>query len=126
MDHKNVVLSPLQFVGAQLMMLSPISVFLWLPGVIWLLVSRRSREWRFLGWTYVVFLMLMFATRDAKDYYLAAIYPAIFAAGGVGWQALLKRRSTGLAPAGLRNAPRRHRDSHPADVVADPDPAAMA
>jgi 4-amino-4-deoxy-L-arabinose transferase-like glycosyltransferase len=93
-DHKNVVLSPLQFMGAQVMMLSPLSVFLWLPGVIWLLVSRRSRPWRFLGWTYIVFLVLMMATRDAKDYYLAAIYPAIFAAGGVAWQALLKRRST--------------------------------
>jgi 4-amino-4-deoxy-L-arabinose transferase-like glycosyltransferase len=93
-DHKNVVLSPLQFMGAQMQMLSPFSVFLWAPGVIWLLVSRRSREWRFLGWTYLVFVILMMATRDAKDYYLAAIYPAIFAAGGVCWQALLKRRST--------------------------------
>jgi 4-amino-4-deoxy-L-arabinose transferase-like glycosyltransferase len=94
-DHKNIVMSPLQFLGAQVMMLNPLSMFLWVPGVIWLLVSRRSREWRFLGWTYLVFLALMFATRDAKDYYLAAIYPAIFAAGGVCWQALLKRRSTG-------------------------------
>ena len=94
-DHKNIVMSPLQFLGAQVMMLNPLSTFLWVPGVIWLLVSRRSRDLRFLGWTYVVFLALMFATRDAKDYYLAAIYPAIFAAGGVCWQALLKRRSTG-------------------------------
>ncbi len=99
-DHKNTVLSPLQFLGAQVLMMSPFSVFLWLPGVAWLLVSRRSRQWRFLGWTYVVFLVLMFATRDAKDYYLAAIYPAIFAAGAVCWQVLLKRRSTGwLVPA---------------------------
>jgi hypothetical protein len=93
-DHKNVVLSPLQFLGAQVMMLSPISFPLWFAGVVWLLVTRRSREWRFLGWTYLVFLMLMFATRDAKDYYLAAIYPAIFAAGGVAWQALLAKRAT--------------------------------
>jgi 4-amino-4-deoxy-L-arabinose transferase-like glycosyltransferase len=99
-DHKNVSLSPLQFLGAQVMMLSPFSVFLWLPGAIWLLASSRSRPWRFLGWTYLVFLVLMMATRDAKDYYLAGIYPAIFAAGGVCWQALLKRRSTGwLVPA---------------------------
>jgi 4-amino-4-deoxy-L-arabinose transferase-like glycosyltransferase len=93
-DHKNVVLSPLQFVGAQVLMLNPLSLPLWFAGVVWLLVSRRSREWRFLGWTYLVFLALMLATRDAKDYYLAAIYPAIFAAGGVAWQALLRRRST--------------------------------
>jgi MFS family permease len=93
-DHKNVVLSPLQFIGAQIMMMDPMSMFLWVPGIIWLLVSRRSREWRFLGWTYLVFLVLMMATRDAKDYYLAPIYPAIFAAGGACWQALLRRRST--------------------------------
>lgn len=93
-DHKNVVLSPLQFMGAQIQMMSPFSIFLWVAGVIWLLVSRRSREWRFFGWTYVLFVILMMATRDAKDYYLAAIYPAIFAAGGVCWQALLKRRAT--------------------------------
>jgi 4-amino-4-deoxy-L-arabinose transferase-like glycosyltransferase len=93
-DHKNVVLSPLQFVGAQALMLNPLSLPLWFAGVVWLLISRRSREWRFLGWTYLVFLALMFATRDAKDYYLAPIYPAIFAAGGVCWQALLKRRGT--------------------------------
>jgi 4-amino-4-deoxy-L-arabinose transferase-like glycosyltransferase len=71
-----------------------------MAGVVWLLISRRSREWRFLGWTYIVFLVLMFATRDAKDYYLAPIYPAIFAAGAVCWQALLKRRITAwLVPA---------------------------
>lgn len=93
-ENKNVVLSPLQFIGAQLLMMSPLSAFLWVAGVVWLLVSRRSREWRFLGWTYVLFLVLMFATRDAKDYYLAPIYPAVFAAGGACWQALLRRRAT--------------------------------
>jgi 4-amino-4-deoxy-L-arabinose transferase-like glycosyltransferase len=93
-DNKNVVLSPLQFVGAQVMMMSPFSLPLWLAGVVWLFASHRSREWRFLGWTYIVFGVLMYATRDAKDYYLAATYPAIFAAGGVCWEALLKRRST--------------------------------
>ena len=99
-DHKNVVLSPLEFMGAQVLMLNPISVFLWCAGVIWLLISRRSRPWRFLGWTYLVFVALMMATRDAKDYYLAAIYPAMFAAGGVCWQAVLKRRGTGwIVPA---------------------------
>lgn len=93
-ENKNVVLSPLQFIGAQILMMSPFSVFLWMAGVVWLLISRSAREWRFLGWTYIVFLLLMMATRDAKDYYLAAIYPAIFAAGAVCWQALLKRRAT--------------------------------
>ena len=75
-------------------MLSPSVVPLWFAGLVWLCVNRRSRPWRFLGWTYVIFLALMMATRDAKDYYLAPVYPAIFAAGGVCWQALLAKRGT--------------------------------
>ena len=93
-EHKNVILGPLQFLRAQDRMLSPISLPLWFAGLVWLFVNRRSRPWRFLGWTYLIFLALMMATRDAKDYYLAPIYPALFAAGGVCWQALLQKRST--------------------------------
>jgi 4-amino-4-deoxy-L-arabinose transferase-like glycosyltransferase len=93
-DHKNVTLSPLQFLHAQELMLSPISLPLWFAGLVWLFVNRRSRPWRFLGWTYLIFLALMMATRDAKDYYLAPVYPALFAAGGVCWQALLAKRGT--------------------------------
>ena len=93
-DHKNVTLSPLQFLHAQELMLSPISLPLWFAGLVWLFVNHRSRPWRFLGWAYLVFLALMMATHDAKDYYLAPIYPALFAAGGVCWQALHAKRGT--------------------------------
>ena len=43
-SHKNVKLGPLAFVGAQIMMLNPISIFLLLPGLVWLLVANvRTR-----------------------------------------------------------------------------------
>lgn len=93
-ENKNVVLSPLQFLHAQEKMLSPISLPLWFAGLVWLFVSKNSRQWRFLGWTYLIFLVLMMATRNAKDYYLAPFYPALFAAGGACWQALLHSRRT--------------------------------
>jgi hypothetical protein len=64
-----------------------------MAGLIWLLASRRARPFRFLGWTYLVFLAIMVAFH-AKDYYLAPIYPVLFAAGGVAWQALLRTRRT--------------------------------
>ncbi len=100
LHHKNVTLSPLGFIGAQINMLNPIAVLLWGSGLVWLLTSRRARPWRFLGWTYVVFLLMMLATGDAKDYYLAPVYPLLFAAGGVAWQALLaSRRTAWIVPA---------------------------
>ena len=100
LENKNVVLSPLAFLHAQEKMFSPISLPLWGAGLVWLLVSKRARPWRFVGWTYLIFLVVMLATRDAKDYYLAPIYPALFAAGGVCWQSLLARqRMRWLIPA---------------------------
>jgi hypothetical protein len=81
-QHKNVVLSPPAFIVRQLMQLSPFSAFVWIPGLVWLLFAPRARNLRWLGVTYVVFVPLMLMLH-AKDYYLAPIYPAYFAAGGV-------------------------------------------
>ncbi len=91
-EHKNVTLTPLQFLHAQEKMLSPVSLPLWGAGLVWLLAGKGARSWRFLGWGYIAFLLLMFATHNAKDYYLAPIYPLLFAAGGVAFQPLLTMR----------------------------------
>jgi hypothetical protein len=77
-----VKLPPGRFLLAQLMMLTPWTVVLWLSGVIWLLVSKTARPFRFLGVLYLVYLPMMMLLH-AKDYYLAPVYPIYFAAGGV-------------------------------------------
>jgi hypothetical protein len=76
---KNVVLAPLPFVIQQAMMLSPFSAPLWIAGLIFLF---RSPRYRVLAWTYVV-LLIAFVKLEAKDYYVAPIYPMLFAAGAV-------------------------------------------
>jgi 4-amino-4-deoxy-L-arabinose transferase-like glycosyltransferase len=83
-SDKDVKLPPLGFLKAQVMMLTPWTVLLWLSGVVWLLVSKAARPFRFLGVLYLVFLALMLVLH-AKDYYLAPIYPVYFAAGAVAW-----------------------------------------
>ncbi len=93
-NHKNVSLSPLAFLHAQELMLSPISLPLWLTGLLWLLVRPHGSRFRVFGFTYLIFLALMMATRDAKDYYLAPIYPLLFAAGGCAWESLTRRSRT--------------------------------
>jgi Dolichyl-phosphate-mannose-protein mannosyltransferase len=92
LEHKNVTLSPLQFLRYQEKMLSPVSLPLWLAGLLWLVIGRRARPWRFLGLAYLAFLLMMMATGDAKDYYLSPVYPLLFAAGGVAWQPLTTSR----------------------------------
>jgi len=83
---KNVVLSPLGFVKEQILFLHPLLLPVWAAGLLSLLFGRLSRL-RILGLTYLALLALMIAGK-AKNYYLAPIYPMLFAAGAVtieGW-----------------------------------------
>lgn len=102
-SHKNVKLGPLAFIGAQIMMLSPISIFLLLPGLVWLFVAKAARGFRWIGLTYVVLLAIMIHL-FAKDYYVAPVYPVLFAAGALAWQDLFSgsRKSAWLLPAWCR------------------------
>jgi hypothetical protein len=86
---KNVRLGPAEFVAQQVLILHPVLFPLWLGGLVWLFRGRGGR-FRVLGWTFVVFFVMLFAL-EAKNYYLAPIYPMLFAAGAVGLEAGLQR-----------------------------------
>jgi hypothetical protein len=85
--HKNVELPPLAFFHRQIRMLNPISALVWIAGLGYLLFHREGKRYRSLGVAYVVFLAIMMALKG-KDYYLAPIYPMLYAAGGVCWESL--------------------------------------
>ncbi len=87
---KNVVLSPVQFLGQQVFLLHPALFPIWLAGLASFLFGRRSRL-RVLGVTYLVLLVLMIVLR-AKNYYVASIYPMLFASGAVAVEGWLARR----------------------------------
>ena len=86
--HKNVELPPLPFLHQQMAMLNPYSVFVWLGGLIYLLFHPGAKRFRFLAYTYLVFLAIMMYLKG-KDYYLAPIYPMLFAAGSVLWEKVI-------------------------------------
>jgi hypothetical protein len=89
-ENKNVSLAPLPFLGLQIMNLQPATMFLWIPGLVWLL---RTERWRWLGYAYLIFLAIMMLLH-AKDYYVAPIYPILFAAGSIAWEQRFAARST--------------------------------
>jgi hypothetical protein len=82
LENKNIKLAPLPFLLQQILTMQPATVLLWIPGLIWLL---RTRSWRWLGLTYLLFLSIMMVLH-AKDYYVTPIYPVLFAAGGIAWE----------------------------------------
>ena len=88
--HKTVILGPLGFLAAQLLQLNPVNALLWIPGLVACLRARTLQGFRWIGLTYLLFLALMFVLH-AKDYYLAPVYPMLYAAGALAWQARLAR-----------------------------------
>ncbi len=84
-EHKNKLLGPLAFVWAQIGQMHPATALLWVPGLVAVLRGKTLRGYRWIGSTYLVFLAIMLALH-AKDYYLAPVYPMLFAAGGVAWE----------------------------------------
>jgi 4-amino-4-deoxy-L-arabinose transferase-like glycosyltransferase len=89
---KNVRLGPAEFVLQQVVILHPVLFPLWIGGLAWLFRGRGGR-FRILAWIYVVLFVMLVALK-AKNYYLAPIYPMLFAAGAVGLEEALDRRTT--------------------------------
>jgi 4-amino-4-deoxy-L-arabinose transferase-like glycosyltransferase len=87
---KNVVLAPHEFFFQQIFILLPLTALVWLAGLWYLLADKAGKRFRTLGIAYLVALALMILLK-AKHYYLAPIYPMLFAAGGVFGENLTER-----------------------------------
>jgi hypothetical protein len=74
---KNVVVSPLAFLGQELLITGPLFGPVWLAGLVFL---ARERSARFLALAWVLLIGAMIALHG-KHYYPAAVYPIPFAAG---------------------------------------------
>ena len=93
MSNRDVVRGPVAFVLDQAMIMNPILFPLWVGGLVWLFLgrpgnsgrdesSRDAGRYRLFGWTYLVVLIAFIALK-AKNYYVAPIYPVLFAAGAI-------------------------------------------
>ncbi|MGA2890249.1 MAG: glycosyltransferase family 39 protein [Terracidiphilus sp.] len=89
-SDKNTKLPPLAFLREQVNMLLIVSAPLWIGGLAWLAFCRSGRAWRFMALTYLSFLAMMMLMH-AKDYYVAPIYPILFAAGAIAFGQLTRR-----------------------------------
>ena len=79
---KDVQLSPLEYFAQQILLLHPLTAPIWIAGLLALLLSSRLNNYRFLGWCYLI-SFIAFVVLKGKNYYLAPIYPMLFAAGTI-------------------------------------------
>jgi hypothetical protein len=87
-DGRDVVWGPFAFFFQQLLIVSPIAGPVWLAGVLALLFWRPLKPYRVLGWSYIVSYIVIFL-QHGKNYYLAPVYPMLFAVGAVAIDSLL-------------------------------------
>ncbi len=82
--------SPPVFLLQQVAIMHPISLPLWLSGLVFLF-TQQGKPYRLFGWMYLV-LFLIFMLQHAKDYFLAPFYPLLFASGTVAMQQFASSR----------------------------------
>lgn len=81
-NGRDVQFTPLQFLIMQAAMMHPASLPLWLLGLWSFLTGRPARQYRALGWAYLIALATLLFMH-AKIYYLMPAYPMLFAGGAV-------------------------------------------
>jgi hypothetical protein len=85
---RDILLPPLPYLRAQAEMLGFVAALLVLFALLFFF-SQQGRPYRALGWAYLIFLAEMMVLRG-KMYYLAPVYPMLFAAGAVWMEGLRK------------------------------------
>jgi hypothetical protein len=81
-EHRDVVLSAPQYFLQQAIQIGPIVAPIWIAGLVALFFAGRLKQYRFLGWSFIVCYAVLFAVHG-KIYYLAPVYPMLLAAGAV-------------------------------------------
>ena len=109
---KTYPVTPLEFLLQQILTMHPLTLPLWLAGLAYFFFGG-GKKYRTLGWIYVI-LYGVFTIQQAKNYFLAAAYPMLFAGGAVlieqftqrrKWLALQPAYASLLVIGGLATAP---------------------
>ncbi|MFZ0888529.1 MAG: glycosyltransferase family 39 protein [Candidatus Binataceae bacterium] len=81
-SNKNAPVTILSFFAAQVLIANPLSLPIWLSGLYFFLFGERGRKFRAFGLAYLL-LWVGFVALKGKVYYIAPIYPIVFAGGAV-------------------------------------------
>jgi hypothetical protein len=79
---KYVSLSPVAMLLQQSLFMNPLTLPVWLSGVIYFMISKNVRSFRILPLIYLVVFVILAVNRDVKATYLGPLFPMLFAVGG--------------------------------------------
>lgn len=96
---RDVQLSPIGYIGAQIFLMTPTTFPVWLLGALYFFFWRDGRPFRVLGWAFVI-VLAVFIVLHGKDYYAAPVFPIAFAGGAI----VIEQFSIGKHRAWLKHA----------------------
>jgi hypothetical protein len=100
--YKNVATPPLEALLQQMLFYNPGAFPLWLAGLYFFLRAPGGRRYRLIGWACAALLLSMVFSGKSRPDRIAAMYPILFAGGGVWIEAYLRSlRVRWLAPAAI-------------------------
>jgi len=85
---RNVHLTPITFLGQEILTMFPLNAPIWLAGLWYYLFRRDGKPFRALGWAWLITAGLI-VILNPRVYYLYPAFPMLFAAGGVMWESWL-------------------------------------
>jgi len=88
---KNVYTPPVDFIMGQVMIMSPSTVPVWLAGALYLLFSKRFKDFRFLSLLFIGLFVFMMLSGTSRSDRLAFAYPAAFAGGALLYQKIFEK-----------------------------------
>src|SRR5215831_9518074 len=91
---RDVVFTPLGYLMAQMMLLTPVTLPIWIMGALYFFFWKTGKPFRVLGWAFVTVLAVLIISQG-KDYYAAPVFPMMFAGGAIAIEQLSQRNGLG-------------------------------
>ncbi|MBZ0198799.1 MAG: hypothetical protein K8H86_02955, partial [Ignavibacteriaceae bacterium] len=71
------------FVIDQFVILNPLNIFVWLPGLYFFFFNKEGKKYNIIGIIYISAFLILLLNGKSKGEYLSPAYVMLFAAGGV-------------------------------------------
>jgi len=89
--YKITPMSPLAYLGGQIVEANPLTLPIWLAGLIYFLFAKSAKSYRVLGLAYLA-VLLLFIIQQVKVYYLGPAYAMLAAGGAIAIEGVAQRR----------------------------------
>ncbi|MCX6151948.1 MAG: glycosyltransferase family 39 protein [Ignavibacteriales bacterium] len=95
---KNAPVSFIGFLNGQVMLINPVNILIWLPGLLYLFLNKEFKQYKVFAIGYIL-IFLLFVFQNGKPYYLSPYYPVLIAVGSIAIEKLtIKKYLSWLKP----------------------------